>query len=39
MDVDLSKYPKLSPEQLGHLRHFHNLASQIDGEWNHMGRY
>ncbi|KAK3046583.1 hypothetical protein LTR09_011931 [Extremus antarcticus] len=37
MDVDLSKYPKLSPEQLGHLRHFHNLASQIDGEWNHMG--
>lgn len=37
MDVDLSRYPKLSKEQLGHLRHFHNLVSQVDGEWHHMG--
>ena len=28
---------KLSPEQAGHLRHFHNLASQLDGEWSLMG--
>ena len=28
---------KLTPEQAGHIRHFHNLASQIDGNWNHMG--
>lgn len=34
---DLSKYPKLSREQVGHLRHFHNLVSQLDGEWYHMG--
>lgn len=29
--------PKLTREQAGHLRHFHNLASQLDGEWNYMG--
>jgi hypothetical protein len=28
---------KLTREQAGHIRHFHNLASQIDGNWNHMG--
>lgn len=28
---------KLSPEQAGHLRHFHNLASQEDGQWGLMG--
>jgi len=33
----LSEFPKLSNEQAGHLRHFHNLASQPDGEWHHMG--
>lgn len=33
----LSDFPKLSNEQAGHLRHFHNLASQPDGEWHHMG--
>lgn len=33
----LANYEKLSPEQAGHLRHFHNLASQRDGEWNLMG--
>lgn len=33
----LSDFPKLSKEQAGHLRHFHNLASQPDGQWHHMG--
>ena len=27
----LNGLPKLSVEQAGHLRHFHNLASQMDG--------
>jgi hypothetical protein len=27
----------LTREQAGHLRHFHNLANQPDGEWRHMG--
>jgi hypothetical protein len=35
--LDLSHYPKLDKAQAGHLRHFHNLASQLDGEWRHMG--
>lgn len=30
-------YAKLSRAQAGHLRHFHNLASQADGEWALMG--
>lgn len=34
---DISSYPKLSLAQAGHLRHFHNLATQLDGEWRHMG--
>lgn len=37
LPLDLSKYQKLSPEQVGHLRHYHNLASQPDGEWRFMG--
>jgi hypothetical protein len=37
MDVDLSKYAKLTHEQAGHIRHFYNLAYQPDGEWKHMG--
>ena len=37
LSIDLSKYPKLSSAQVGHLRHFHNLAFQPDGEWYHMG--
>ncbi|KAM3414385.1 hypothetical protein BST61_g11026 [Cercospora zeina] len=37
LNGDLTKHPKLSPEQLGHIRHFHNLASQLDGDWKHMG--
>ncbi|KAF6795379.1 linalool dehydratase-isomerase precursor, partial [Colletotrichum musicola] len=28
----IAKFPKLSREQAGHLRHFHNLVSQRDGE-------
>lgn len=30
-------YAKLSRAQAGHIRHFYNLASQIDGEWSLMG--
>ncbi|KAG2417528.1 hypothetical protein HFD88_008747 [Aspergillus terreus] len=37
LDLDLSRYPKLSREQAGHLRHIHNLVSQPDGSWHHMG--
>lgn len=33
----LSNYLKLSKEQAGHLRNFHNLVTQPDGEWHHMG--
>ncbi|EXJ68591.1 uncharacterized protein A1O5_08385 [Cladophialophora psammophila CBS 110553] len=35
--VEISKYPKLDASQAGHLRHFHNLVSQPDGEWHHFG--
>lgn len=35
--LDISKYPKLSKESAGHIRHFHNCVSQLDGQWNHMG--
>lgn len=35
--VFLEKYEKRSGKQAGHLRHFHNLASQRDGEWSLMG--
>ncbi|KAJ9615247.1 hypothetical protein H2200_001321 [Cladophialophora chaetospira] len=37
LSLDVSKYPKLSPAQVGHLRHIHNLAHQPDGEWSKMG--
>lgn len=37
ISMDLSRYPKLTDEQVGHLRHYYNLASQPDGEWYHMG--
>ena len=33
----ISALPKLTREQCGHLRHFHNLVSQPDGEWSLMG--
>jgi hypothetical protein len=35
--IDLRKYAKLSKEQCGHLRHFHNLASALDGDFPFMG--
>ncbi|VUC31003.1 unnamed protein product [Clonostachys rosea] len=35
--LDLSKYEKLDSLQAGHIRHIHNLVSQLDGQWNHMG--
>ena len=35
--IDISDYPKLDHKQAGHLRHFHNLVSQQDGEWHHFG--
>ncbi len=35
--VKASDYPKLDHKQAGHLRHFHNLVSQADGEWHHFG--
>lgn len=31
------KLDKLTREQAGHLRHFHNLATGKPGEWTHMG--
>lgn len=37
LSIDLSKYEVLDHKQAGHLRHFHNLASQPPGEWAFMG--
>jgi hypothetical protein len=37
LSVDTSGYPKLSEQQAGHLRHFHNVSAALDGEWPHMG--
>lgn len=37
LDNRFDKYPKLSREQCGHLRHFHNIASSLDGDWPFMG--
>ncbi|GKZ27633.1 hypothetical protein AbraCBS73388_005159 [Aspergillus brasiliensis] len=37
LPLDISKIPKLDTKQAGHLRHYHNLAWQLDGEWRHMG--
>ena len=37
LQLDLSKYEKLEILQAGHIRHTHNLVSQLDGQWNHMG--
>ncbi|GIJ81525.1 hypothetical protein Asppvi_000024 [Aspergillus pseudoviridinutans] len=33
----LNQFEKLSREQAGHLRHFHNLATRRDGDWGPMG--
>ncbi|KAF2637715.1 hypothetical protein P280DRAFT_492136 [Massarina eburnea CBS 473.64] len=38
--LDMSRFdnhPKLTREQAGHIRHFHNIASLPGGEWAHMG--
>lgn len=32
-----AKHPKISREQCGHLRHFHNIASKPDGDWSFLG--
>ena len=37
LDATFSQKPKLTREQCGHLRHFHNLASLPDGDWSLMG--
>lgn len=38
LDKDfLEDEPKLTREQCGHLRHFHNLASLPDRDWSFMG--
>jgi hypothetical protein len=36
LDSILNRAPKRSREQAGHLRHFHNLLAQLDGEWRYM---
>ena len=37
LPFDVSTIPKLTRGQAGHLRHFHNIASTLDGDWPHMG--
>ena len=37
LDEKFSSEPKLSREQCGHIRHFHNLASKLDGDLAFMG--
>ena len=37
LDKDFVLPPALSRKQCGHIRHIHNLASQLDGEWAFMG--
>lgn len=37
LGLDLTKYPKLTAEQAGHVRHFWNVSNCLDGEWPHMG--
>ncbi|KAM0420298.1 hypothetical protein ACHAPT_011959 [Fusarium lateritium] len=37
LDGRFRDFAKLSREQCGHLRHFHNLVSALDGEWGLMG--
>lgn len=39
LSLDIYKFPKLDAAQAGHLRHFHNLTTQIDGEWHHMAGF
>jgi hypothetical protein len=37
LGVDLSTVPTLDDLQIGHLRHFENLADQLPGDWSRMG--
>lgn len=37
LPIEISKYQILDQKQAGHLRHFHNLASQPAGDWSLMG--
>jgi hypothetical protein len=37
LPFDISIIPKLTREQAGHLRFFHQIATAPDGEWPHMG--
>lgn len=37
LPIEISKYQILDQKQAGHLRHFHNLASQPAGDWSFMG--
>ncbi|KAE8453320.1 hypothetical protein EG329_011387 [Mollisiaceae sp. DMI_Dod_QoI] len=37
LDEKFLSFPKLTHEQCGHIRHFHNLASNLDGDWSFMG--
>ncbi|KAK4250360.1 hypothetical protein C7999DRAFT_11921 [Corynascus novoguineensis] len=37
LNLDISRFPKLSCEQAGHIRHFWNTSTSLDGEWPHMG--
>ena len=39
LSLDISRYPKLDAAQAGHLRHFHNLTTQLDGQWHHMAGF
>ncbi|OBB20740.1 hypothetical protein A5761_04350 [Mycolicibacterium setense] len=37
LGVELAEVPALDDRQLGHLRHFENLATQLPGDWSKMG--
>jgi hypothetical protein len=37
LGIDLATIPALDDLQLGHLRHFENLAAQLPGDWSRMG--
>lgn len=37
LPFSIEQVPKLDHQQAGHLRHFHNLVTQRDGSWHHMG--
>lgn len=36
LPINVATSPKLSNEQVGHIRHYHNLASLPNNCWNHM---